>query len=67
MSEHSSPLARLRVGVMDSGVGGLATLRAIRALMPAADLLYAADTRHAPYGDKSPEFISEHELLGVAA
>lgn len=47
----------LRVGVFDSGLGGLSILRAIRARMPKADILYVADSGHAPYGEKSDAFI----------
>lgn len=42
----------MRIGVFDSGVGGLSVLRHIRALLPAAELLYVADCAHLPYGDK---------------
>jgi glutamate racemase len=45
------------IGVFDSGVGGLSVLKEIRALMPAEDLAYVADSAHVPYGDKSDEFI----------
>ncbi len=51
-----SPAAR-PIGVFDSGVGGLTVLRHIRAALPAEDLLYVADSAHAPYGVKSPQFI----------
>lgn len=47
------------IGVFDSGVGGISVLKHIRALLPHEDLLYLADSRHAPYGNKSPEFIRE--------
>jgi glutamate racemase len=40
------------IGVFDSGVGGLAVLTEIRALLPTADLLYVADQAHAPYGER---------------
>lgn len=40
------------IGVFDSGVGGLSVLREIRRELPAEDLLYVADSGHAPYGDK---------------
>ncbi|BAO80312.1 glutamate racemase [Serpentinimonas raichei] len=40
------------IGVFDSGVGGLSVLREIRALLPSEELLYVADSGHAPYGDK---------------
>lgn len=47
------------IGVFDSGVGGLSVLREIRALLPAEDLLYVADSGAAPYGDRPEEFIRE--------
>lgn len=45
------------IGVFDSGVGGLPIARAIAALLPEETLLYVADSRHAPYGEKSEEYI----------
>ncbi len=45
------------IGVFDSGVGGLTVLRAIRSQLPAEKLLYVADTAHAPYGERNPEYI----------
>ena len=50
------------IGVFDSGVGGLSVLRAIRAALPAENLVYVADSGHAPYGDKSEEHIIERTL-----
>lgn len=47
------------IGVFDSGVGGLSVLRAIHSELPQEDLLYIADSGHAPYGDRDPEFIQE--------
>ncbi|MGR8981819.1 MAG: glutamate racemase [Gammaproteobacteria bacterium] len=46
------------IGVFDSGVGGLSVLREIRRQLPAENLIYVADSAHAPYGDKSQEFIA---------
>ena len=45
------------IGVFDSGVGGLTVLAEIRRELPAEDLLYVADSGHAPYGDKPPALI----------
>jgi glutamate racemase len=45
--------------VFDSGVGGLSVLRQIRAALPREDLLYVADSGHAPYGSKPLRFIEE--------
>jgi len=42
-----------RLGVYDSGVGGLTVLRALRAAGIDQDLVYFADRAHVPYGDKS--------------
>lgn len=38
--------------VYDSGVGGLSTLAALRALLPQADILYLGDTARVPYGTR---------------
>lgn len=56
-SHAASAMQPLRVGVFDSGVGGLSVMRAIRAQLPGAELLYAADTAYLPYGDRSEAFI----------
>jgi glutamate racemase len=45
------------VGVFDSGVGGLSVLVEIRRQLPHENLLYAADSGNAPYGEKPAEFI----------
>ena len=50
------------IGVFDSGVGGLSVLKAIRAALPHEDLIYVADSLFAPYGDKSPEYITQRTL-----
>ncbi len=39
-----------RVVIFDSGMGGLTVARAMRESLPAADLIYAADTAGFPYG-----------------
>jgi len=45
------------IGVFDSGVGGLSVLLHIREELPHENLLYVADSAHAPYGGKSPDEI----------
>lgn len=45
------------VGVFDSGVGGISVLQHIHSLLPHEQLLYVADSRYAPYGNKTPEEI----------
>jgi glutamate racemase len=39
--------------VLDSGLGGLTVVRALRALLPHDDILYFGDTARLPYGSKS--------------
>jgi len=51
--------ARARIGIFDSGVGGLSILHAIRARLPGADLLYVADSGHAPYGERNEDFVCD--------
>src|SRR3989344_396200 len=46
------------IGIFDSGSGGLTVLKAIREVMPSADILYFGDIRNAPYGEKSREELS---------
>ena len=40
------------LGIFDSGLGGLTVLRAVRARLPAEDIVYFADQAHAPYGER---------------
>jgi glutamate racemase len=54
------------IGVFDSGVGGLSVLSEIRRALPGAELLYVADSGHAPYGERDPGFITER-VLAIAA
>lgn len=52
----------LRIGIFDSGVGGLSVLRAVRARLPGATLHYLADSAHAPYGERDDAFIRERSM-----
>jgi glutamate racemase len=53
------------IGIFDSGVGGVSVLREVRRALPHEDLLYAADSAHAPYGDKAPEVVTERTFAVV--
>jgi glutamate racemase len=46
----------------DSGVGGLSVFREIRAALPSESVFYVADSAHAPWGDKSQEFVRDRGL-----
>ncbi len=42
-----------KIGILDSGIGGLTTLDEIIKLLPNEDYIYYADSKNNPYGDKS--------------
>jgi glutamate racemase len=48
-----SPSAASPIVVLDSGLGGLTVVRALRRLLPFEDLVYFGDTARVPYGAKS--------------
>ena len=52
------PAEAPRIGVFDSGIGGLSVLRAVRARLPGAALTYIADTRHTPWGDRPAAWVT---------
>lgn len=45
----------LPIGVMDSGMGGISTLRALVSELPHENFIYFGDDKNAPYGEKSRE------------
>ena len=51
----------MRVGLFDSGIGGLTVLKILMDKYPSNDYIYYGDTKNVPYGDKSKE-----ELLDLA-
>lgn len=52
----------LRIGVFDSGFGGLTVLRALLEQLPQAEFLYFGDTARLPYGAKSRETIARYAV-----
>ena len=47
------------IGIFDSGVGGTSIWKEINKLLPLENTIYLADSINAPYGNKSPEEITE--------
>ena len=45
------------IGLFDSGVGGTSIWKEIHALLPHENTIYLADSKNAPYGQKSKEEI----------
>ncbi|MFN9176210.1 MAG: glutamate racemase [Synechocystis sp.] len=51
---------RSRIGVFDSGVGGLTVLRELYRQLPKESILYFGDTARLPYGNRSPQEIIQY-------
>lgn len=49
----------MKIGIFDSGLGGLLIKRAIRDALPDYDMVYLGDTLHVPYGRRSRETVYE--------
>lgn len=59
IKEACDHVAHAPIGVFDSGAGGLSVLRQICTLLPQESVIYAADTAHIPYGDKTPAYVRD--------
>ncbi len=51
-----------RIGIFDSGVGGLTVQRALLEAVPAASTVYLGDTARVPYGTKSAATVTQYSL-----
>jgi glutamate racemase len=51
-----------RIGVFDSGFGGLTVLRALLSHIPSADFFYLGDTARLPYGSKSQATVARYAV-----
>ncbi len=52
----------MKVGVFDSGLGGLTVVNAIAEIFNGAEIFYVADTKYAPYGEKTQSQISKRSI-----
>lgn len=52
-------MSKLKIGVFDSGVGGLSVVKAIQKALPEAEIIYAEDKKNIPYGNKTPDKLYE--------
>lgn len=46
-----------KIGIIDSGVGGLTTAKEFGVLLPDENIIYAGDNKNVPYGNRSEEEI----------
>ena len=66
MASSRGPLPRRpKIGVFDSGVGGLTVLGALLDHIPDADYLYFGDTARLPYGSKSAATVAHYAVGAV--
>lgn len=55
----------MKIGIFDSGLGGLIVTKAIRKAVPEYDYVYLGDTKRVPYGNHSNETIFEFTKQGI--
>lgn len=55
----------MKIGVFDSGLGGLYTMKGIARRLPVYDYVYLGDTKRLPYGNRSHEVIYEFLKEGI--
>jgi len=48
-----------KIGVFDSGIGGLSVATAIEKAMPSLEVMYVNDRKNVPYGNKTAEVLLE--------
>jgi len=54
------------IGVFDSGLGGLTTVKKLAELLPGENIIYLGDTGRVPYGPRSKETIIKYASQGAA-
>jgi glutamate racemase len=57
VNDHTT-LVPMKIGILDSGVGGLSVMREIHQLLPGIPIHYVGDSSWCPYGNKSAEVIN---------
>lgn len=55
----------MKIGIFDSGLGGLVITKAIIRKLPKYDFIYLGDTKRVPYGNRSQETIYEFTKQAV--
>ncbi|WP_299226774.1 glutamate racemase [uncultured Psychroserpens sp.] len=50
-------MSKAPIGIFDSGIGGTSIFKEMHTLLPFENSIYLADSRHAPYGNKSKQEI----------
>lgn len=61
-----APDSRAPIGVFDSGLGGLTTVRELRRILPHEDIIYFGDTGRVPYGTRGVDTIIQYAKQDIA-
>lgn len=62
MNAPKTEKGRIKIGVFDSGFGGLTVLRALLPSIPGAEFFYLGDTARLPYGSKSQATVARYAV-----
>ncbi|MEI4829594.1 glutamate racemase [Bacillus sp. FJAT-53711] len=55
----------MRIGFLDSGIGGITVLHQALKILPNEDYIFYADTLHVPYGEKPKEEVKQYIFNAV--
>lgn len=62
MSRYNCIMTGMKIGVFDSGVGGMSVAQTLQAAYPEHLILFTNDAEHVPYGTRSPAEILDFVL-----
>jgi glutamate racemase len=48
-----------KIGVLDSGIGGLTTVKSLQDLLPGEDIIYFGDNKNVPYGNHTYPYMNQ--------
>lgn len=55
----------MKIGIFDSGLGGLSVLHCARQIAPNFDYIFYADEQNVPYGEKTPEQVKGYARQAI--
>lgn len=60
--KRSHDMAKLPIGIFDSGIGGLTVLKTLYNAFPAESFIYVGDLGRSPYGSKAADTVQRYAL-----
>ena len=55
----------MKIGIFDSGIGGLTVFKEISKALPSFEIVYLGDTARLPYGIKSKRTIDHYSIKNI--